>query len=509
MTATGTLSDREEPPAGSSSRAAEAEAAVAAATAAADALDADASAGHARGERGDSSTMDRTPDKESSAWGSPEAEKHSTAAATADDESPDTHSGGSRAAREERHPRYHQQNRQQQREQQEQQQQEQEEESEGDRRSSESAGVTSCAVCNKCASSGNQAGDSAWVCEACILKQEQQQRAFNGEHRGGATDQRSASSEEPTDSSHFRDEMTEANEYAVKTEPRSATSLSSISSSSSSSVSGGSGAGGSASRGRGSPGGAAPAAAAAAAAGAGVAAAGGAAAGSRKCIDEGSVRRHVVPVGPRHQVPCLPPFFLEARTPGCCCGGESAPVLDPSLSAKLVYSPSSLERVRQRRLAEGLADRAICSEGDMEAFMQQCAKNWKANKPGWQPFSPEFAFKLLHYAGYDPEKALQLMEDPQFPFQLVCDGPIKAKQTCDGKQRLEAREAVRLLTSRPATPTHTAFHRFHSNHRVRDDALNLRRRHPSGFCSTSQQTEPSRIAVGRCRPPRAKPRTNK
>lgn len=54
--------------------------------------------------------------------------------------------------------------------------------------------------------------------------------------------------------------------------------------------------------------------------------------------------------------------------------------------------------------------------------MQQCTKNWKANQPGWQPFSPESAFRLLHY---DPPKALQLMEDPQFPFQLVCDRPLR------------------------------------------------------------------------------------
>ncbi|XP_022589652.2 uncharacterized protein LOC34617466 [Cyclospora cayetanensis] len=166
---------------------------------------------------------------------------------------------------------------------------------------------------------------------------------------------------------------------------------------------------------------------------------------SRKCIDEGSVRRHVVPVGPRHQVPCLPPFFLESETFGCGCR-ESSPGLDPSLTAKLVYSPSSLERVRQRRLAEGLADRAICSEGDMEAFMQQCAKNWKGNKPGWQPFSPEFAFKLLHYAGYDPARALQLMEDPQFPFQLVCDGPVRRY---DNKWRPKDRRGVISPTPYP------------------------------------------------------------
>lgn len=179
--------------------------------------------------------------------------------------------------------------------------------------------------------------------------------------------------------------------------------------------------------------------------GAGAAAAPATAAGTRKCIDEGSVRRHVVPVGPRHQVPCLPPFFLEVGGSGCC-GGEPTPVLDPSLTARLVYSPSSLERVRQRRLAEGLADRAICSEGDMEAFMQQCAKNWKGNRPGWQPFSPEFAFKLLHYAGYDPAKALQLMEDPQFPFQLVCDGPVRRY---DNKWRPKDRRGVISPTPYP------------------------------------------------------------
>ncbi|CDJ65008.1 hypothetical protein, conserved [Eimeria necatrix] len=167
--------------------------------------------------------------------------------------------------------------------------------------------------------------------------------------------------------------------------------------------------------------------------------------GSRKCTDEGSVRRHEVPVGPRHQVPCLPPFFLEAGGFGCCCC-DPTPTLDPSLTAKLVYSPSSLERVRQRRLAEGLADRAICSEGDMEAYMQQCAKNWKGNKPGWQPFSPEFAFKLLHYAGYDPSKALQLMEDPQFSFQLVCDGPVRRY---DNKWRPKDRRGVISPTPYP------------------------------------------------------------
>lgn len=350
-------------------------------------------------------------EREACTWETPASEK-SVAAPVADTESPETYSGGSVAAKEEQ-LLLHQL-----------QQPQQQGENEGEPRSD---GSLRCALCSKQAPNSDITDGSSWICDSCSNKQQQQGTVDELRDEVPSPEGPSAAVED-TEASHSHEGLTETADSTTA----KLVGISRSACANSSSV--GNGPSISGARGRGSPGGAQPAAAAPA---------GG---GIRKCIDEGSVRRHVVPVGPRHQVPCLPPFFLEAGGPGCCWGGEPTPVLDPSLTARLVYSPSSLERVRQRRLAEGLADRAICSEGDMEAFMQQCAKNWKANKPGWQPFSPEFAFKLLHYAGYDPAKALQLMEDPQFPFQLVCDGPVRRY---DNKWRPKDRRGVISPTPYP------------------------------------------------------------
>ncbi|CDJ27959.1 uncharacterized protein EMH_0096900 [Eimeria mitis] len=312
--------------------------------------------------------------------------------------------------------------------------------------------VFECAACGKEQTNGVIADDETQrqICDACSskMRSDSMQHELQGEEAIEPNPQKEEAApvattalEDAGATPQRRHTQTEgADETSAKTAAAARSSSSSSSSSGSSAAS---------SRVRGASGlassSSAAATAGAAAPGAAFPSAAGGAAAPRKCIDEGSVRRHVVPVGPRHQVPCLPPFFLENSGFGCCCG-EASPALDPSLTAKLVYSPSSLERVRQRRLAEGLADRAICTEGDMEAFMQQCAKNWKGNKPGWQPFSPEFAFKLLHYAGYDPAKALQLMEDPQFSFQLVCDGPVRRY---DNKWRPKDRRGVISPTPYP------------------------------------------------------------
>lgn len=45
--------------------------------------------------------------------------------------------------------------------------------------------------------------------------------------------------------------------------------------------------------------------------------------------------------------------------------------------------------------------------------MNRCSRHWKAS-PGWQPFTPEFAYKLLHRAEYDPERALRMLDDSAF-----------------------------------------------------------------------------------------------
>ncbi|EPR59222.1 hypothetical protein TGME49_275680 [Toxoplasma gondii ME49] len=140
-----------------------------------------------------------------------------------------------------------------------------------------------------------------------------------------------------------------------------------------------------------------------------------------KCVDEGTTRSTTVHIGPNHQVPALPAFFLDSS---CWPRPPMDTVLDPSLTARLVYSPSALERIKLRREQEGRQDRAISSDADMTAFVKACSQNWKT-RPGWQPFSPEFAYKILHYAGYDPVRALQIMNDPQFSFREVCDPPLR------------------------------------------------------------------------------------
>lgn len=418
----GTLSRQSEAPAGAAEEAvtaAPAEAAAPAASMATDTAPDTTASGGTEADQQDIGTLEGASGKEqhSSTWGPPGSEKQ-LAAATPDTEDPEGYSRTYTAAKKERL------------QQQRLGQQQQEDKSEN-QHGNEVA--PSCIICFKDAPDSGIPEGLPWVCESCSNKQQQQEGNDDIQAEGISETVPSAPSAVPstaleeTEVLHSRAGLIEMAEDSTAKAPCASRSTTSSSSS------GSGGAGSAASRFRGASAGTNAAAAAAAA-------------GSRKCIDEGSVRRHVVPVGPRHQVPCLPPFFLENAGMACCCGSESGPVLDPSLTARLVYSPSSLERVRQRRLAEGLADRAICSEGDMEAFMQQCAKNWKANKPGWQPFSPEFAFKLLHYAGYDPAKALQLMEDPQFPFQLVCDGPVRRY---DNKWRPKDRRGVISPTPYP------------------------------------------------------------
>ncbi|KFG63629.1 PHD-finger domain-containing protein [Toxoplasma gondii RUB] len=53
-----------------------------------------------------------------------------------------------------------------------------------------------------------------------------------------------------------------------------------------------------------------------------------------------------------------------------------------------------------------------------------CSRCWHA-RPGWQPFSAEFAYQLLHRAGYDPQRALRMLDDPGFCFNDICDPPLR------------------------------------------------------------------------------------
>ncbi|CDJ49714.1 PHD-finger domain-containing protein, putative [Eimeria brunetti] len=132
-------------------------------------------------------------------------------------------------------------------------------------------------------------------------------------------------------------------------------------------------------------------------------------------------------VGPNHQVPCLPDFFL-ARDGDCLSTLADQTLADgaqsQALGPLLVYSPYLMERSKQQCLAERATKSCITSQKDLAEFLIKCSKRWKV-RPGWQPFSPEFAYKLLHRANYDPERALRMMDDSAFCFQSVCDPPLR------------------------------------------------------------------------------------
>ncbi|KAL8449825.1 hypothetical protein Emed_002788 [Eimeria media] len=133
-------------------------------------------------------------------------------------------------------------------------------------------------------------------------------------------------------------------------------------------------------------------------------------------------------VGPNHQVPHLPDFFLARGDADCLSTLAENSLADgaqsQALGPLLVYSPYLLERSKQQCLADRASKSCITSQKDLAEFLIKCSKRWKV-RPGWQPFSPEFAYKLLHRANYDPERALRMMDDSAFCFQSICDPPLR------------------------------------------------------------------------------------
>ncbi|BAM40592.1 uncharacterized protein TOT_020000847 [Theileria orientalis strain Shintoku] len=138
----------------------------------------------------------------------------------------------------------------------------------------------------------------------------------------------------------------------------------------------------------------------------------------KKPTTEGSNFATKINVGFNHQVPFTPAFFLDH---------SYAPPNQTTFKgqewARLMYSPYQMEKIRRRKLKEG-SDSVVKNEFELAEFIQMCAKSWK-NNPGWHPFSPEFAYKILHFADYDPNKALKFMNDPSFNFSCVCDPPVR------------------------------------------------------------------------------------
>ncbi|KAK1444023.1 extended egl-27 and mta1 homology domain containing protein [Babesia gibsoni] len=135
----------------------------------------------------------------------------------------------------------------------------------------------------------------------------------------------------------------------------------------------------------------------------------------KKPVTEGSNIQTKINVGYGHQVPFTPAFFLDDSY------NEQQ---DRHDWARLMYSPYHLEKIRTRRLQDGSSEGVIKDEFELAEYIQLCAQSWKSN-PGWHPFSPEFAYKILHFADYDPKKALKVMNDPNFNFVCVCDPPTR------------------------------------------------------------------------------------
>ncbi|KAK1937483.1 hypothetical protein X943_002193 [Babesia divergens] len=147
----------------------------------------------------------------------------------------------------------------------------------------------------------------------------------------------------------------------------------------------------------------------------------------KKPVTEGSNFQTKINVGYGHQVPFTPAFFLD---------DSYSEHQERHEWARLVYSPYHLEKIRSRRMQEGAYDSVIKDEFELAEFIQLCAQSWKSN-PGWHPFSPEFAYKILHFADYDPKKALRVMNDPSFNFLCM---------TTNGSQRTVAVRFLRAPT---------------------------------------------------------------
>lgn len=162
----------------------------------------------------------------------------------------------------------------------------------------------------------------------------------------------------------------------------------------------------------------------------------------KRVTEEGSKESSKINVGENYQVQTLPTFFLcrpELMYDACdnsdsdgedqqCFDCAGLPCHCKSGEPKLVYSPLMLERVKERCLKSRGYHKCVKNEMELSAYVQECAKSWKTNTDEWIPFSPEYAYKLLHYANYDPLKAISLMKSRDFSFRKVLDPPTRKYQ---------------------------------------------------------------------------------
>ncbi|SBT71510.1 phd finger protein, putative [Plasmodium malariae] len=122
---------------------------------------------------------------------------------------------------------------------------------------------------------------------------------------------------------------------------------------------------------------------------------------------EGSNYTGQINVGENYQVSNVSTFFLNSHSEK----------YDEPNKSELVYSPYLLERMKESYLSEGQYELVIKNDYELSIFIKELAKNWKCQL-GWHPFTPEYAFKILHRVDYNPRRAIELLKK-------ICDPPIR------------------------------------------------------------------------------------
>ncbi|SBS85905.1 phd finger protein, putative [Plasmodium malariae] len=120
---------------------------------------------------------------------------------------------------------------------------------------------------------------------------------------------------------------------------------------------------------------------------------------------EGSNYTGQINVGENYQVSNVSTFFLNSHSEK----------YDEPNKSELVYSPYLLERMKESYLSEGQYELVIKNDYELSIFIKELAKNWKCQL-GWHPFTPEYAFKILHRVDYNPRRAIELLKSSDFNF---------------------------------------------------------------------------------------------
>ncbi|CAD2092191.1 phd finger protein, putative [Plasmodium vinckei brucechwatti] len=129
---------------------------------------------------------------------------------------------------------------------------------------------------------------------------------------------------------------------------------------------------------------------------------------------EGTKYAGEINIGENYQVSNVSTFFLNSHSEQ----------YDEVSKSELVYSPYLLERMKESFLCEGQYELVIKNDYELAIFIKELAKNWKCQL-GWHPFTPEYAFKILHRVDYNPKRAIELLKSSDFNFLEICDPPIR------------------------------------------------------------------------------------